>query len=67
VTAVDPNSPAAERGIQPGDVVQEANLQPITSVEEFERRVATVKSGDSILLLVRRDNNTLYIGVRMPN
>jgi Do/DeqQ family serine protease len=67
VTAVDPNSPAAERGIQPGDVVQEANLQPITSVEEFERRVATVKAGDSILLLVRRDNNTLYIGVRMPN
>ncbi|HRU24145.1 MAG TPA: PDZ domain-containing protein, partial [Candidatus Latescibacteria bacterium] len=67
VTAVDPNSPAASRGLRQGDIIQEVNLQPVANVQEFERKIAAVKAGDSVLLLVKRDNSTLFIGVTIPN
>jgi len=67
VTAVDPNGPAASRGLRQGDIIQEVNLQPVANVQEFERKIAAVKAGDSVLLLVKRDNSTLFIGVTIPN
>ncbi|HNZ39934.1 MAG TPA: Do family serine endopeptidase [Candidatus Latescibacteria bacterium] len=67
VTAVDPDSPAASRGLRQGDIIQEVNLQPVANVQEFERKIAAVKAGDSVLLLVKRDNSTLFIGVTIPN
>jgi len=66
VTDVDRNGQAAERGIQPGDLIQEVNLRPVTTAEEFEQKIAQVKPGDSVLLLVRRGNDTVFVGLRIP-
>jgi serine protease Do len=62
VVRVDPGSPAAEAGLRRGDVIQEVNRRPVTSVSEFERAVR--QSGrEPLLLLVYREGSTLFIVV----
>jgi len=63
VTQVQPDSPAAEAGIQRGDVVQEVNRKPVKSSTDFRNAVA--QDSKSVLLLIqRRDpqgkNMTIY-------
>ncbi len=58
VTQVQPDSPAAEAGIQRGDVVEEVNRQPVKSASDF--RNAVTQSTKSVLLLIHRDDKTIY-------
>jgi len=48
VTEVDPNSPAAQAGLQPGIVIQSINRRPVNSVADFNRLAAQAK-GDTLL------------------
>ena len=53
-------------GIQPGDVIQEVNRQPVTSVDDL--RAALKKSSDRpTLLLINRQGNDLFVTVRPAN
>ncbi|WP_321471782.1 DegQ family serine endoprotease [uncultured Paludibaculum sp.] len=61
VSDVDPDSPAADSGLRPGDIIQEVNRQPVRNVADFNRAVQ--KSGKNPLLLVNRGGNTLYVAV----
>lgn len=62
VTNVDPASPAAEVGLQQGDVIQEANRQPVTGVAGFGRAVQS--AGDQpVLLLINRNGVTSFVVV----
>ncbi len=63
VTQVEPGSPAAEAGIQTGDVVQEVNRKPVNSVDDFIQKVDKAKDGDSVLLLIQRGKNNLFAAV----
>ncbi len=65
VHTVDRGSQAEERGLRPGDVIQEVNLQPVRNVAEFQDILAGLPGGDSVLLFVRRGDGTLFIGLRM--
>jgi len=67
VTDVDPDGQAAQRGIQQGDVIQEVNLQPVTTAEEFQQRISQVRKGDSVLLYVRRGDATMFIGLQVTD
>jgi len=62
VTQVQPDSPAAEAGIQRGDVIEEVNRQPIRSTSEFRNLVS--QPSKSVLLLIHRvidhDDKTIY-------
>jgi len=59
VTAVDPNSSAAEGGLQRGDVIQEINHMPVSNTDQF--RNAVKAAGDQpMLLLVNRKGSTAY-------
>jgi len=63
VAEVDPAGPAAEAGIQPGDLILEVNRQPVRSPAEFKS--ALQKSGSRpVLLLVARDGKTLFLAVQ---
>jgi serine protease Do len=65
VEDVDPDGRAAAAGIQPGDIIQEANRQAVTSVDEL--RSAVKKSAEKpTLLLINRQGNDLFITVRPP-
>lgn len=67
VEDVDPDGPAAQTGIRPGDVIVEVNRVPVGSPEEFAKEIAKVGSGDSVLiLLLRGPNYYFYAVVRKP-
>ncbi len=62
VVRVDPNGPAAEAGIQTGDVIVEVNRQPVKSVADM--RSALAKSdGRPALLLINHGGQTLFVTV----
>jgi serine protease Do len=63
VQAIDPAGPAADAGIQPGDVIVEANRQSVRTPDEL--RSALRKSGSNpALLLINRGGQTIYVTVR---
>jgi serine protease Do len=63
VTRVEPDSAAAEVGIQTGDVIQEVNRKPVKNVEDFIQKVEKAKDKDSVLLLIQRGQNNLFAAV----
>jgi serine protease Do len=63
VTDVDPDSGAADAGLQRGDVIEEVNRQPVASPGEFE--AALKKAGkQSVLLRMRRGERANFIVVK---
>ncbi len=63
VTRVEPGSPAANAGIQTGDVIREINRKPVRSVEDFAQKVEKAKEQDNVLLLLQRGQNSLFAAV----
>ena len=62
VSSVDPSSVAADSGLNRGDVIQEVNHKPVSSVRQFKQAVSASKSGP-VLLLVNRGGRTLYLAI----
>jgi serine protease Do len=62
VTSVDPASRAAEAGLARGDVIQEVNRKPVTSVSEFERAL-TASGKQSVLMLINRGGSRIFLVV----
>jgi serine protease Do len=59
VTGVEPSGPAAEAGIQPGDIVREVNRAPVESSKEFRNAVQSSKH-ENLLLLMQRGEMTSF-------
>jgi serine protease Do len=62
VTDVDPNSPAGEAGLEPGDVVTQANRQPVRDVRDYRKAVAGAQN--ELLLLVSRQGQNVFVALR---
>lgn len=60
-------SVAAQSPLQAGDVILMVNQQKIGSVAEFEAATKNVKAGSTVLLLVRRGDQSQFIGLTVPN
>jgi serine protease Do len=60
ITRVDPDSTAAETGLQRGDVIQEVNRKPVNNVEQFRAAVRGV-SNQPLLLLINRGGSSSYV------
>jgi serine protease Do len=63
VTGVEPGSPAANAGIQTGDVIREVNRKPIKDVNDFVQKIEKAKNQDNILLFLQRGQNNLFAAV----
>jgi len=55
ITEVKNYSPAAEAGLQAGDIILEINRAKVNSVNELEGVLRGTKSGDAVMLLIRRE------------
>lgn len=64
VLDVEPGSEADFIGITPGDVILEVDKKPIDSVEDFGAMLRSKRSGEPILLLIKRQDTTLYLSLR---
>jgi serine protease Do len=69
VTAVDPNSEAASKGILAGDVITEAGQQAVRGTEDLVlRSEEAVQAGRrSLLLLLRRDGDPRFVALSVVN
>ena len=52
VTAVDPDGPAAEKGLLPRVIITHVNGQRVRTVDEFEEAMEPVKQGDVVSLQI---------------
>ncbi|MGB0006853.1 MAG: PDZ domain-containing protein [Candidatus Sulfotelmatobacter sp.] len=63
VTNVAGDSPAADAGLQQGDVIEQINRQPVNSVADYQRLIE--QSGkQSLVLLINRGGNTNFMVVQ---
>ena len=62
VTDVEDGSAAAEAGLRQGDVIQEVNRKPVTSVSQFMQAIRQA-GGKSMVMLVNRGGQTIYVAL----
>jgi len=65
ITEVIPGSSADDMGLQPGDVILEANRIEMSSVDEWEELINKLEPGDTLLLLVFRSGHTYYVPIKV--
>jgi serine protease Do len=64
ITAVAPNSLADGAGLQPGDIIREINRKPIHNLSDFRKSMQSAAQGKSVLFLVQRQDNTIFLALR---
>ena len=69
VTAVKPNSVAAEKGLEAGVVVMEADQQPLESTQQLTEIVAAARkaSHKSVLLLIDRKGDQTFLALPLQS
>jgi S1-C subfamily serine protease len=63
VTDVSPMGPAADAGLQPGDVIEQINRQAVRSQEDLNSAVSRAGS-NPMLLFINRRGSGLYVTLR---
>ncbi len=63
VRDVEDSSPAADAGIQAGDVIVEVDHHQVKDVREMKRVLDGHHSGTPILFLIRRESGNLYVAI----
>jgi serine protease Do len=61
ITRVERNSPAANAGLAPNDVILKVNGQPVTSVSQVTRELQRAGSGDTVFLLIWRGGSQTFV------
>ena len=59
IVQIDPNSPAAQNGLQEGDVIEGINRKPVRNVGDFNKLAAEAKG--QTLLRVNRQGNGAFV------
>jgi serine protease Do len=69
VTDVDPDSTAADRGIQPGDVITSINSNEVSNTGDVKKAMAdAMKSGrKAVLMQISRDNTNRFVALPVAN
>lgn len=60
---VEDASPAAEAGLQVGDVIIQVERHPVKTAEDLVRDLRTHPSGTPVLLLVHRKDDSLFVAL----
>ncbi len=69
VSAITPNSTAAQKGLVEGDVIIELNQQALSSPEQAQNIIKAAKKAgrNSILLLINREGAVRFVALRLDN
>jgi Do/DeqQ family serine protease len=63
VAEVDPSGPAADAGIQRGDLIEQVNQQPVRSVADLRAAIDRAEK-NPLLLLVNHRGTTIFVTIR---
>lgn len=58
--------PAAEAGIQPGDVILSVDHKDVRNAQQLAEIVKGLPAGTTIPVLVQREDNPVFLALRMP-
>jgi serine protease Do len=61
VSDITPGSAAAEVGILRGDIILEINREKVETVDQYKKALQAAQEKKSILLLMKRDQNTRFV------
>jgi serine protease Do len=64
VSGVAPGSSADEAGMRRGDVILEVNREPVKDLSSYRKALKGTPAGKSVLLLVRRGENTIFLALK---
>jgi len=64
ISSVQPGSKADEAGLRARDVIIEVNRKAVSNVDSYQNAVKTSVKGKSVLLLIKRGDNTIYVPVK---
>ncbi len=69
VTGIADDSPLAELGLQPGDVIQSVNQQPVNSPQQVASKLKEAQKGPdkNVLLLINRRGTSQYLALSMAS
>ncbi len=65
VVMVMRDSPAAEAGILPGDLILEINRKPINDLSDYKQAIRSIKKDRPALFLIKRRGATLYLTLKL--
>jgi serine protease Do len=68
ITAVEPDSPAAEKHLAPGMVIAEVQQQPVTSAADLQQRIEKLKKSGKkavVLLVVSPDGDPSFVALSL--
>ena len=60
VAEVQPGSPAETAGVHSNDLLLSVNRHPVNSAKQATEEISKAKEGDSLLLLLKRDEGTFF-------
>jgi serine protease Do len=66
VVIAQAGGPARRAGLQPGDVVLQVGRVAVKSTAGFNEAIKDVKPGDSVMLLVKREAQTTFVVIPVP-
>ena len=66
VTAVETGGPAEQAGVRVGDVILEIDRKRIAGLKDFRQVVGKLEKGSGILFLIRREDTTVFLALRLP-
>jgi len=65
VTRVQPDGPAAEAGIQPGDVIHRVSRMPIANRQEYFKALSSLGVEKEITLQIERDGRLSFVSLTL--
>ena len=65
ITDVGEGSLASLAGLQKGDVIVEADRQPVAKVDDLEQALAKAKNQSQVLLRVARQGGSLFVVLQL--
>ena len=61
ITDVEEGGAASLAGLQPGDIIVEADRQKVTSADDLQEALSKAKDKDTVLLLIKRKSSSLFV------
>ncbi|MGA7655431.1 MAG: PDZ domain-containing protein, partial [Methylocella sp.] len=69
ITDVDPDSSAAEKHVEAGDVIVEINQEPVKEPADIAKKIEALKSGgkkSALLLVANGQGEVRFVAIGLP-